>query len=254
MTPIKSDIHQHNNPHPTIVILGGGYAGMISALRLARNSHAQIHLVNPYERFVERMRLHEAASGKKLHRFTIPALLRGKGVTFHQARATQIDWRNRTVTLSDGSQLAYDRLIYALGSQIDRSVAGASEHALALTGLSGAGEIPGRLEALPAQSEVAVVGGGLTGTELVFELAERYPALHWTLVAREAYDQGYSPAARQYMLTGLARRGITLRTGVEVNRVEADHLVTNQGNLPFALCLWAASFRGLALHGRAAWR
>jgi NADH dehydrogenase FAD-containing subunit len=240
-------INQQNNPHPAIVILGGGYAGMISALRLARNSKAQIHLVNPSERFVERIRLHEVASGKELHRFTIPALLRGKGVIFHQACATQIDWRNRTVSLSDGSQLAYDRLVYALGSQIDRSVAGASEHALALAGLNAAEQIPARLDALPAQSEVIVVGGGLTGTELVFELAERYPALHWTMVAQEAYDQGYAPAARQYFLDGLARRGITLRTGIEVKQVEADHLVTSQGDMPFALCLWAASFRGLPL-------
>lgn len=188
-------LNQQHNARPRIVILGGGYAGISSALRLARNSQAEIHLVNPHPRFVERIRLHEAASGRNLRMITIPNLLRGKGITFHEARATQIDWRARKVTLNDGSQLAYDRLVYALGSQIDRTIPGASEHALALEELSRAEQIPARLDALPAQSEVVVVGGGLTGTELVFELAERYPNLRWTLVTREAYEKGFAPAA-----------------------------------------------------------
>jgi NADH dehydrogenase FAD-containing subunit len=236
-----------NLARPRIAIIGGGYAGLTSALRLARNSQAEIHLVNPHERFVERIRLHEAASGRNLRTILIPTLLRGTGIFFHPARATQIDWRSRQVTLSDGTQLGYDWLIYALGSQTDRTTPGVHEHALALEGMSGAKQISVRLDALAAGSEVVVVGGGLTGTELVFELAERYPHLRWTLVALEAYERGYARAARDYFLARLKRRGITLRTGVNVQTVEAGHLVTNRGEMPFALCLWAGSFRAATL-------
>lgn len=204
---------------PRIVIIGGGYAGVAVALRLTRNSNAEIHLVNPQERFVERIRLHEAASGRNLRTISIPHLLRGKGVTFHQTLATQINWQDRTVTLNDGSQLAYDRLVYALGSQIDITTPGVVENALALEDLSKSEAIAARLKALPAQSKVAVVGGGLTGTELVTEVAERYPHLRWTMVTRGAYEQGYAPAARNYFLDALARRGITLRTDIDVQRV-----------------------------------
>jgi NADH dehydrogenase FAD-containing subunit len=186
-------------------------------------------------------------------------LLRGTGVHFHQARATRIDWRGRHVTLSDGTQLGYDRLVYALGSQTDRTTPGVQENALALEGMDSAAQMRVRLDALAAGSEVVVVGGGLTGTELVFEVAERYPHLRWTLVALEAYERGYAPAARDYFLAGLMRRGITMRTGVNVQAVEAGHLVTNRGDVPFDLCLWAGSFRaaplgresGLAVNERA---
>lgn len=60
------------------MILGGGYARMIRALRLARNSHrntkarVEVHLVNPQSRFVERIRLHEIASGRSLKTVDIP--------------------------------------------------------------------------------------------------------------------------------------------------------------------------------------
>lgn len=243
---------------PRIVIIGGGYAGMSVTLRLARNSKAEIHLINPQARFVERIRLHEAASGRNLREISIPHLLRGKGVTFHEARATYIDWRDRTVTLSNGTQLEYDRLVYALGSQTDHTTPGVAEHALSLEGLDGAAQMTARLNTLPAQSNVLIVGSGLTGVELATELAERYPHLRWTMVARSAFEQGYAPAAREYFLKALARRKISLRTGIEVQRVESDHLVTNEGDLPFDLCLWAGSFRsaslgresGLAVNGK----
>jgi NADH dehydrogenase FAD-containing subunit len=67
------------------------------------------------------------------------------------------------------------------------------------------------------------------------------------LVTRDAFERGYAPAAREHFLKVFARLGITLRTGIDVQRVDADHLVTNEGDLPFALCLWAGSFRGMAL-------
>lgn len=249
-------LNAKTNQRPRIVIIGGGYAGIVSALRLARQSDAEIHLINPQPRFIERIRLHEAASGRALPQINIPKLLRGTGVIFHQTLATHIDWQARTVTLQDdtlnsGAPLTYDRLIYAVGSQTDRTTPGVREHALSLEGMNGAAQMAKQLAALPAQSEVAVVGGGLTGTELVFELAERYPHLRWTMVAREphdrAYAHGYTPAAREYFLQGLAQRNITLRAGVDVQRVERDHLVTNAGELPFALCLWAGSFRAAPL-------
>lgn len=244
----NSLIHRSAN-RPRVVILGGGYAGLYCALRLVRRTQGrvEIHLVNPRPQLVERIRLHQTASGATLRRVHIPELLAGLPITFHVAAATGIDWRAKHVTLNNGAVLEYDRLVYALGSRTDRTLPGAQAHALALDSLDEAATIAQRLQALPRASHVLVVGGGLTGTELVFELAARHPHLTWTLVTQEAYGRGYAPGARAYFLAELAQSGITLRTGVSVTRICADHLETDQGEMPFDLCLWAGSLRGFEL-------
>lgn len=45
-----------------VVVLGGGYAGTMAALRLA--PYARVTLVDPSDRFTERVRLHELAAGR----------------------------------------------------------------------------------------------------------------------------------------------------------------------------------------------
>ncbi|GAA3291041.1 hypothetical protein ACFFON_09480 [Arthrobacter citreus] len=47
----------------TAVVLGGGYAGVMAANRLAaaKRPELEVVLVSPDERFVERIRLHEYA-------------------------------------------------------------------------------------------------------------------------------------------------------------------------------------------------
>jgi NADH dehydrogenase FAD-containing subunit len=43
-----------------IVVVGGGYAGVMAANRLTRRHDAVVTLINPRPRFVERIRLHRA--------------------------------------------------------------------------------------------------------------------------------------------------------------------------------------------------
>ena len=53
----------------SIVVLGGGYAGVIAALRVAgrtRRLNVTVKLINRFANFVERPRLPEVAVGKQL--------------------------------------------------------------------------------------------------------------------------------------------------------------------------------------------
>lgn len=46
-----------------IVVVGGGYAGVLAANRLRQRADVDITLVNPRPQFVERIRLHQLVAG-----------------------------------------------------------------------------------------------------------------------------------------------------------------------------------------------
>ncbi|RSO06259.1 FAD-dependent oxidoreductase, partial [Streptomyces sp. WAC 06725] len=142
-----------NNSH-RIVVLGAGYTGLFSAIRLAhrtRRTGVKITLVNPSSRFVERLRMHQIAAGQELADHRIPDLLAGTGVTFVQGAATAIDPEVRQITVDGAETLGYDTLVYALGSSTDTGkVPGADTHAFTLNTPETAGRFATRL------TEVAV--------------------------------------------------------------------------------------------------
>ena len=83
-----------------VYVIGAGYAGMLATVRLAgktRRQNVQITLINPSERFVERLRLHQYAANQPVRQRPIVEILRGTGVHFVQAWVTAIDTRQREI-------------------------------------------------------------------------------------------------------------------------------------------------------------
>src|SRR5258708_17171267 len=125
-----------NNISPGIVVIGAGYGGMMATLRLAgktRRQNLDITLINAVDVFVERPRLHEWSTHKPLKNRPIRTMLRGKRVNFMQGQVTAIEASQKMITVQTQSgqqHLAYDYLVYALGSTMDRnSVPGVSDYA-----------------------------------------------------------------------------------------------------------------------------
>ena len=102
-----------------VVVIGGGYAGTVAAnhLRMRANSipgslrscppEADITLVNPRPKFVERIRLHTFVAGTRDATVDYGTLL-GEGVQLIVDSATHIDTAARKVRLASGGALDYD--------------------------------------------------------------------------------------------------------------------------------------------------
>jgi NADH dehydrogenase FAD-containing subunit len=227
-----------------IAIIGGGYAGITCALRLARKARgrADITLVNASDRFVERIRLHQQIAGARPPEHDLARLLRAPGVTLKVGQVTGIDVDAHTLAI-DGEPLDWERLVLATGSRTDvDAVPGVRAHALTLDGHDVA-RLAGRVPALAgAGGRLVVVGGGLTGVESAAELAAAFPGLRVTLVTHRGVGDGWSAPGRAHLVRTLARLGVELREGVRVAAVSATRLETDAGAIPFDLCLWAVGF------------
>ncbi|WP_207892117.1 NAD(P)/FAD-dependent oxidoreductase [Streptacidiphilus pinicola] len=232
-----------------IVIVGAGYTGLFTAVRLAhrtRGTGTEITLVNPSSRFVERLRMHQLAAGQQLADHRIPDLLAGTGVRFVPGTVTAIDPERRTATVDGAGALPYDTLVYALGSSTDTSnVPGADTHAFTLNSPEVAGRFAARLtEVAAAGGSVSVCGGGLTGIEAAAEIAESHPGLHVTLISADEPGAMMGATARAYLLRALDRLGVTLETGARIGKVLPDAVELADGRLVQSdVCLWTAGVR-----------
>ncbi|NUW46188.1 NAD(P)/FAD-dependent oxidoreductase [Nonomuraea rhodomycinica] len=241
-----------------IVVLGAGYTGAFAAGRLARRLHPEdvaITLVNTEPDFVERVRMHQLATGQDLRPRPLGQMFAGTGVELRPAKVTAIDVERKTVTLTDAygalsttpgsgaEELPYDTLVYALGSGWNaQSVPGAAEHAHEIAGRPGALRLRERLARLGAGRSVVVVGGGLTGLEAAAEIAEARPDLHVALATHDALGDRLSPKGRAHLRTVLGRLGITVHENAAVTAVEADRVVTAGGAIPADVTVWTAGF------------
>jgi NADH dehydrogenase len=233
-----------------IVVAGAGYAGVSCALRLARRvpSNVSVTLVSATDRFIERIRLHQRATGQNVGDWSLPALIRRSGVELRVGVIEQMDVGNRTLNLSGGDRVHFDTAVLALGSHIDvDSVKGVREHALAVEFGAVARIHQALRKAATHERRVTIVGGGLTGIELAAEIAEVFPELQISLVSQTRLAATWSEAARAHVLASLRRFGVRVDEGPHIRAVHRKHLETDRGDLPFDLCIWAGGFVGHSL-------
>ncbi|GAA2360032.1 NAD(P)/FAD-dependent oxidoreductase [Streptomyces cuspidosporus] len=248
-----------------IVVLGAGYAGAVTAGRLAKRLHrddVEITLVNADPDFVERVRLHQLASGQDLPRRPLREVFAGTGVRVRAARVTAVDVDRKTVELVDEQgagtlahgplahgplahdSLAYDTLVYALGSTVaDNGVPGVAEHAYDVAGKQSALRLRARLAEVAPGGTVLVVGGGLTAIEAAAEIAEAHPELRVAIAARGGVGDWLSDKARRHLRGAFDRLGITVHERADITRVGAHGVVVGAaGEIPAQVTVWTAGF------------
>ncbi|WP_291426021.1 NAD(P)/FAD-dependent oxidoreductase [Deinococcus sp.] len=161
------------------LILGAGYAGLAVATQLKPTPGLETLLVeqNSYHTF--ETRLHEAAAHNTRVTLPIIPLLKGTGVHFEQAQVESVNIDEKEVIMKDGRVLLYDTLVVGLGSVTNfYRIPGLAENASELKSIDDADEIFNFINRAYSSDyegnrDIVVGGAGLTGVELVTELAQR---------------------------------------------------------------------------------
>ena len=259
-----------------VVVIGGGFGGLALVRALARarrrgHLDTRVTLIDRRNHHTFQPLLYQVATAGLQTQdvgISLRAILRRQDVDIRLGDVTAIDAAARTLTLSDGTNLTYDRLVLAAGAiSEDFGVPGVSEHAFGLKSLAEAtmmrNEVLRRFEevsTVPAGVDdgtlsFVIAGGGPTGVELAGALAELvdlvvrrdHPSLDISrvrIVLVEAKDQllgGFSARAGQAALDGLEERDVDVRLQVGIASVAADHVVLTDGEvIPTRLVVWAA--------------
>ncbi|WP_040869902.1 NAD(P)/FAD-dependent oxidoreductase [Nocardia exalbida] len=226
-----------------VVVVGGGYAGVLAANRLTQRADVTVTLINPRPGFVERVRLHQLVGGSHEAVVDYREIL-GERVRLVVDSATRIDATERRVSLASGGRVGYDYLVYAVGSgSADPSVPGAADFAFPIATLEEAQRLRPVLDAAPATAPVGVVGAGATGIETAAELAEQGRRI--TLLCGGTLGPYLHPKGRRSVAARLAKLGVTVLEGPE-SKVTAvtPHAVRLRGGhtLSSTVTIWTAGF------------
>lgn len=172
-----------------IVVVGGGFAGLWSAVGAARKlrevgptpQSVEVVLIDPEKNHRIRVRNYEADLPSTLVPYA--EVLDPIGVKHVTGEVVGLNVAEQFVVVrqgSDTSELSYSKLVLCTGSRLTRPpIPGLAQHAFDIDTYEGAKRLQDhihRLAALPpaeGRFTAVVIGAGLTGIELALELPER---------------------------------------------------------------------------------
>ena len=261
-----------------VVILGGGFGGVYTALELektlARDPDVEVTLVNRENFFLFTPMLHEVASSDlDMTNIVNPIRKLLRRVNFFHGDVDVIDLETRQIHVSHGQTnhghiLTYDHLVLALGSITNfYNLPGLAERALTMKSLGDAIYLRNRMIAHleEANFECAasmreplltfvVAGGGFAGVETIAgmndflrEALPFYPNLRADMLRLVLVHSGQiilpelGEALGRYAHRKLADRGVDIRTGVKVTGLSDREVTLSDGSrITTCTVLWTA--------------
>lgn len=252
-----------------IVILGGGFGGLVAAEQLAASFITGAHkitLVSRQPEFVFYPALVQVAFGKlepSAVKFNLAAKLAVSGVRFVEGEVVQIDAERQAVQIAgedfDGD-LHYDYLIIALGRQLATSeIEGFFEHAHHLLGVGAAVKFG---DAVRNFKKGGIVVGMCLGASLpvppcetAFALARKFEReiagkeIDVSIVFPESIAAAFGGAGlHRELQAAFEKHNINLVTDFRIAKITADAVQTNGGDsINYDLLMLVPPFRGQAL-------
>ena len=262
-----------------VVIVGGGFAGIACARKLAADKGVDVTLIdrNDYHQF--QPLLYQVATSMLAPRDIAYPLRKiaqeYDGFVVKRGDAAAIDPVAKTVTTTTGETYAGDYLVLAAGSQPNFFGTPGAEHAFPLYSLDDATSLGTRIiqafEEADRDPHLAdegaidfvVVGGGPTGVEVAGALSEmiattmvaEFPSLaprakvhlvdHGTVLLKMFLDKGHAYAARI-----LEKDGVELRLGVGVKSIGPGHVTLSDGSMIKTRCvIWGGGLMAAPIAG-----
>lgn len=213
-----------------IVIIGAGESGARAAFALRETGFAgtvtligtEPHL--PYERPPLSKPLDGAVQMKPI---CGAEALETAGIDYRQGiSASRLEADDRSVTLSDGRTLTYDKLLLATGARARRLTCPGAKRALDFRTYGDAAAIFARAE---AGRQVAIIGGGLIGMELAAVLRGKGINVSVIEMAPKPLGRAVPPRFAAKLHARHQDEGVTFHLGQGIAEIIDDAVVLSDG-------------------------
>lgn len=245
-----------------VCILGGGFAGLYTALRLSElpwldSQQPEITLVDKNENFLFSPLLYELITGEMQAWEIAPGfseILGNTPISHKQAEVKNVDLSENQVHLKEDSKLNYDYLVIATGGDTPTDfVPGVNTHAFTFRSLNDAYLLGNKLKELENKPSeyirTVIVGGGYSGVELACKLADRLGKRgRIRIVERSDMILRSSPEFNREAATkALEAKKVWLDLETEVTEINSDNLSLNYkgkiDNIPVDLVIWTVGIK-----------
>lgn len=253
-------MNQEKNTIKSIVVVGGGFAGVKAALELSKQKNISVTLVTDSPDFTYYPTLYRTATGGSDEQSTIPleGLFASSRAQIVIGTAVSVDKDKKFLTLATRKKIPYDQLVLALGVVTNYfNIPGLEQNSYGIKSTEEAERLKRHLHGrLLSENEpdkhYIVVGGGPTGIELAgalswymrdilkkhgikrraphIDLVEAMPSL----MPRLPKPVGKSIAKR------LRKLGVKLYLNSKVEGASADDLTINGKPLRSHTIIWTA--------------
>ncbi|WP_040979032.1 NAD(P)/FAD-dependent oxidoreductase [Oceanobacillus jeddahense] len=241
-----------NKPH--IVIVGAGYGGIMTAVKLQKQlgkNEAEITLVHKYDYHFQASCLHENAAGT-LHqdhsKIKIKDIINRSKINFIIDEVVSIKRNSKKIKLKN-KELHYDLLVIGLGFEPRaEGTPGLDEHAYSITDINSARFVREHIEYNFAsyanaikkdESSLNIVigGGGILGVEFAGELINQIPVIcreydiektqvHlYMLEEGKSFLPGFDEKLVHYAATSLQSRGVEMIHNAKLKECQANKVI-----------------------------
>lgn len=226
-----------------ICILGGGFAGLYTALYLDHLSWSKVEkpeiiLIDQKDRFLFTPFLYELITGElKVWEVapTFQKLLTDTDIKFHQETVQGVNFKTHEIQLQNHDSLSYDYLVLAVGRRTHYdSNLGKSGQTLAFRTLADAIGLQEKLQTLEQSSQpkirIQIIGGGANAIELAGKLVDRLGNRgEISLIVRgQKILKAFSSCCQNIAYRSLIRRGVNIKFNTQVSAVREDSVILTQ--------------------------
>lgn len=244
-----------------VVIVGGGFGGVKTALLLANKPGFNVQLISDNTHFEYHGALYRSAVGHSPREVVIPLtqIFEGKkNVELVLDSIGFIDEKKKLLVSLDGTSYPYDTVVLALGNQVNYfGIKGLQEHTETMNTISGTMRLRRKLIDTFVQNpgkpvRVAVVGGGASGVELAGEIGSfakliakehRIARPRVNVVLVEGADRllpNLAPKASEKVLERLIKLGVEVHLSIQVASCKKGSLCVKAGNIDADVIVWTA--------------